>query len=109
MVTIFNTETFSIQRKMNKLWLSLCLFFCIYNLKLLIDDCYLINYRIVEENDPLYNNETNFLLCSEFSDIRNNNNLSEIITNHLVDTKTFLNYSILSIETKLGIKNYFNQ
>ena len=67
-----------------RIWYSLCLLFLVYSLKLLIDDYYLVNYVIVEREDELYDDHTNYLLCAYLSDIKENNNLKyrpEILEN----------------------------
>ena len=91
---------------MNKrIWIPLCLLFGAYHLSLLIDDYYLTNYLIVENEDSLYDDLTYFFFCSTFSQIKKNNQLKEIpVRLKNVTGKVFLNYSISSIEDNLRLK-----
>lgn len=88
-----------------KFWFGLCICFSIFNLKLLIDDYYLINYVIVENDDPLFDNITNYLLCTRFGQFQNKNQLDGIDQN--VSTEKLLNYLISTIEEYLNITNPF--
>ena len=88
-----------------RVWLSVCFFFCIYNLKLLLDEKYDINYVLVEPGDELYDDTTNYLVCTPFDDIKSENRLDFEPRN--VSISEFLNHSILSIESRLNISNYF--
>ena len=90
---------------LKRVWLSLCFFFCIYNLKLLLDEKYNINYVLVDPDDELYDNKTNYLVCAPFDEIKSKNLLDFKPRN--VSIKEFLNHSILSIESRLNISNYF--
>ena len=88
-----------------RVWLSLCFFFCIYNLKLLQDEKYAINYVLVEPDDKLYDNKTNYVVCTPFDEIKFKNLLYFEPRN--VSIGEFLTHSILSIESRLNISNYF--
>lgn len=91
---------------MRKFWYGLCFFFLIFNLNLLIDDYNLINYVIVEENDQLYDNHTNFMICMPFNEIRwHDKNERKLNATGNVPIRTILNYSIASLG---GIKNATN-
>lgn len=91
-----------------KFWFVLCLLFGAYNLKQLIDDFYLLNYMIVEPGDRLYDETTNYLLCTPFREIGSNNEL-EFRPPALRDVPAvvLLNYSIQAIEKKLNHSNLF--
>ena len=88
-----------------RVWLCLCFFFCIYNLKLLVDEKYTINYVLVGQDDEYYDNKTNYVVCTPFDEIKSKNRLDYEPRN--VSIKEFLNHSILSIESRLNISNYF--
>ena len=89
------------------IWLALCWLFCIFNLKLLIDDWYLISYNIVEKNDDLYDKDVNFLVCTSFETIKSKNQLQFEHLPEKVTVKEFLKYAIRSVEHRLNISNYF--
>ena len=82
----------------------MCLIFGVYHLSLLADDYYLTNYLIVENEDSLYDNFTFFFFCSTFDEIKENNRLQIPKKPRKVPVKTFLNYSISSIEDRLRLK-----
>ena len=88
-----------------RVWFGLCFFFCIYNLKLLQDEKYNINYVLVEQGDELYDNKTNYLVCTPFDEIKSENRLD--FEPRKVSIGEFLNRSIISIESRLNISNYF--
>ena len=94
---------------MNKrVWIGLCLFFCAFNLKLLIDDYQLVNYLIVEKGDRLYDEHDHYLLCPSVYTIQSNNELSygaEEPTK--VSAKQFLSKAVESIEKKINRTRLF--
>ena len=85
-----------------KIWYGLCLFFSIYHLKLLIDDRYLISYINVEKESQLYEIKNYYSVCVLFEEIKSKNRLP--IGTGEVPIKTFLNYSITSMEDVIGTK-----
>ena len=90
-----------------RIWIPFCLVFGAYHLALLIGDFHLTNYLIVEHEDDLYDNVTYFFFCSKFDEIKRNNRLEEHPAQlENVSGKTFLNYSIASIENRLGWKGH---
>ena len=58
-----------------KLWISLCSFLLLYNVAILWRDSYSINYVMLEQEDRLYDNASNFLICVQWGEIRYNNKL----------------------------------
>lgn len=92
-----------------KIWIALCSSLLLYNLPILWRDSYSINYVVVEREDRLYDEATNFLICVQWSEIRYNDNGrfdSLLITNASVED--LLDYCILSIETRLNTSNLFS-
>ena len=55
----------------SQIWFALTLLFLIHSLVLLVNDSYSINYLIVEKGDQLYDDHTNYLICTSFSRIKN--------------------------------------
>ena len=92
----------------SKIWFSICLLLFAYNLISLINECYSVNYKIVEEGDNLFDNDTNYLFCTPFSYIADEGLSDYQRTIHEVSVKSFLSYSILSIENYLKVKNLFS-
>ena len=92
----------------SKLWLSLCLVLFAYNLVSLISECYSVNYKIVERGDKLFDKDTNYLFCTPFWNIKENDNLGFKSDAHNVPVENFLNYSIASIEDRLKARDLFN-
>lgn len=93
-----------------KLWFALCLLFGAYNLRQLIDDYFLLNYMIVEPGDLLYNNQTNYLLCTQFEEIGSKNALKfrpDAADLRNATPAVLLNYSILAIEQRMGESGLF--
>ena len=74
---------------------------------LLVYDSYSINYFIEENKHQLYDNHTNYLICTPFSSIKYNDQLKDKTKVEDVSTKSFLNYSIKSIEHRLNTTNLF--
>ena len=81
--------------------------FLIHSLVLLVNDSNLVSYLIVEKEDRMYDNHTNYLICTEFSEIKENDQLKDKTKVKDVSIKSFLNYSISSIEDKLNTTNLF--
>ena len=81
--------------------------FLIHSLVLLVNDSYLVIYLIVEKDDRMYDNHTNYLICTEFSKIKENDQLKDKTKVEDVSIKSFLNYSISSIEDRLNTTNLF--
>lgn len=92
-----------------RIWFGLCLLFVIYNLKLLLDDSNRVDYITVETTDDLYNNYTNFIICSPYSAIKLYDQLgrSDWPSNEAVSVQSFLNRSIRSIEIALNRTGLF--
>ena len=90
-----------------KIWYCLCLLFSFYSLKSLVDDFYSVNYKIVEKKDVLYDNITNFMICSPLKEIKAKNRLNFSTKETKLRTKVFLNYTKSSIEDYLGKKDFF--
>ena len=90
-----------------RIWFSLSLLFLIHYLVLLVKDIYSINYLIVEEDDQLYDNHTNYLICTPFILIKYKDQLKDETKVENVPIESFLNYSIKSIEHRLNTTNLF--
>ena len=91
-----------------KIWFLICLFFLVFNLKLLIDDYDLVNYMVVEKDDKLYDNLNKFLLCVRFESLKASNRMSyNVLEIKNVSASQFLNYSIRIMEDNLNTKNVF--
>ena len=96
-----------------RFWCILCSFFLAYNLKVLFDDFYSVNYKIVEEQDELYDELTNIVACTHSNWIAKHHlastqhNGSIRVKPEKVDARRFLNVSIAIIEHHLGTKNLF--
>lgn len=90
----------------SRVWFTICLFFFIFYFKLLFDDKYLINYIIVENEDELYDDSSNFLICTPFAELKSKNKLSNIVSKN-VSVKSFLNYSIENIKNRLRIDDFY--
>ena len=81
--------------------------FLIHSLGLLVNDSYLVSYLIVEKDDRMYDNHTNYLICTDFSKIKRNDQLKIKPRIQNVSIISFLNYSISSIEDRLNTTNLF--
>ena len=81
--------------------------FLINSLVLLVNDSYLVSYLIVEKDDRMYDNHTNYLICTPFAEIKRNDQLKDKTKVEDVSIKSFLNSSISSIEDKLNTTNLF--
>lgn len=91
-----------------KVWLSLCLVLFAHNLVSLINERYSVNYKIVEENDTLFlDDDENYLVCTPFWSIKEEDSLTFNPVIEHVSVKSFLNYSIASIENRLDVTNLF--
>lgn len=93
----------------SKFWISLCLVLFAYNLISLINECYSVNYKIVEKDDRLFDEDgdTIFLFCTPFGLIKQNNHLGHQPAIKDVPVKSFLRYAIASIENRLNANNLF--
>ena len=95
-----------------RFWCIVCSLFLFYNLKVLFEDFYSVNYKIVEEDDKLHEDVINIAACTSFNDIALNN--QEMNRNVIqmrptrVEARSFLNLSILMVENRLGTKNLFS-
>ena len=89
----------------SQIWFALTLLFLIHSLVLLVNDSYSISYLIVEKDDRLYDNHTNYLICTSFYQIKSNDQLKTKPKVQNVSIKSFLNYSISSIEDRLNTTN----
>ena len=95
-----------------RFWCLLCSLFLAYNLKVLFDDFYSVNYKIVEKGDQLHDEVTKIAACTHPKWIIQNN--AEMDKNKIevdrvmVGAKAFLNLSIAMIENRLGAKNLFS-
>ena len=90
-----------------RIWFALSFLFLIYNLVLLVNDSYSISYLIVEKDNRMYDNHTNYLICTSFKDINFNDKLKIKPEIQNVSIEIFLNYSISSIELRLNTTNLF--
>ena len=91
----------------SRICFALVSLFLIYSLVLLVNDSYLVSYLIVEKDDRIYDNHTNYLICTPFTEIKKNDQLKDKTKVEDVSIKSFLNYSISSIEDKLNTTNLF--
>ena len=94
------------------LWLSLCLVMFVQNLMDLLNDRHQLSYKIVEQNDVLFDkdHDLNYLVCTSFEQIRKvnlNNPLTSDPATQKVSVKSFLNHSIASIERRLKVTRLF--
>ena len=89
-----------------RIWFAFSFLFLIHNLIHLVNDSYLIGYKTVEKGDKLYDNHTNYLICTPSLDVKDNDHLKIKIQN--VSIKNFLNYSISSIEHRLNTTDLFH-
>lgn len=93
-----------------KIWITLCTVLLLYNVTVLWRDSYSINYVLVERDDRLHDEVTNFLICVQWGEIRYNDEKrfdSLLITNASVEY--LLDYCIRSIETRLNTSHLFNK
>ena len=81
--------------------------FLVHSLVLLVNDSYLVSYLSVEKDDRMYDNHTNYLICTPFFSIKKNDKLIDKTKVEDVSIKSFLNYSISSIEDRLNTTNLF--
>ena len=91
----------------SRICFALISLFLVHSLVLLVNDSYLVSYLIVEKYDRMYDNHTNYLICTKFSEIKRNDQLKDKTKVEDVLIKSFLNYSISSIENKLNTTNLF--
>ena len=91
----------------SQIWFALTLLFLIHSLVLLVNDSYSISYLIVEKDDRMYDNYSNYLICTHLSKIKMNNQLKIKPKIQNVSIEIFLNYSISSIEHRLNTTNLF--
>ena len=86
-----------------KIWFCLCLIFSVYNLKLLINDRYYVNYKIVEKEDDLYKEEgINYLFCISITEIKKKEwQLDSKLKN--VSLQDFLNLTVSVIKEELKV------
>ena len=106
---MFETVQKRIESKMHRnFWCILCSLFLAYNLKVLFEDFYSVNYHLVEEGDELYDETTNIVACTHSNWIGGGNrmNASEV-KREMVDARSFLNASIVMIESHLRVQNLF--
>ena len=84
-------------------WYSFCLLFLIYNIAQLLTDSKRITFYVVEKDDVLFDQITNFSVCTSFSEIKRN---SKQLASKLekVNVKSFISHSIASIENSLNSK-----
>ena len=94
---------------MSTLWLSLCLVLFAHNLIELMSDRHQLSYKIVEEDDVLFDKDydLNYLVCIPFYFIKRLNSLTYEPATQNVSVRSFLNYSIASIEHKLKVTGWF--
>ena len=94
----------------SKFWLSLCLVLFAYNLIDLISNRYQLSLKIVEESDVFFDKDfdLNYLVCTPFSNIKEENSLTFERATQKVSVKSFLNYSIASIESRLNVVDLFH-
>lgn len=91
-----------------RVWIGLCLFFCAFNLKLLIDDYQLLIYAYVQEDDPRYNEIDHYWLCPTVYTIQENSERSyQEKEPKKVSTKQFLSKALESIEKKINRTGLF--
>ena len=81
----------------SRFWISLCLVFFACNLISFISDSNPVSYIIVEENDKLYDNHMNYMVCCTFETIKYLDFLKHKLKFSNVTSRTFLTYAILSI------------
>ena len=91
----------------SRICFALISLFLIHSLVLLVNDSYLVSYLIVEKDDRMYDNHTNYLICTKFSKIKRNDQLKIKPKAQNISIKSFLNYSISSIEDRLNTTNLF--
>ena len=91
----------------SRICFALISLFLIHSLVLLVNDSYLVSYLIVEKDDRMYDNHTNYLICTQFIYIKENDQLKDKTKVEDVSIKSFLNYSISSIEDRLNTTNLF--
>ena len=93
-----------------RFWFILCSLFLAYNLKVLFDDFYSVNYKIVEVDDELYDETTTIAACTlafflvGYNDGEFRNAIK--IKPTMVTSRSLLNESIAMIESRLD-KNLF--
>ena len=83
-----------------KVWYYFSLCFCFYNLKLLLDDRYLLSYYLYDDYKNFIKS-INLFVCLDFDRIKD---LNETINNpnkKLVDNKEFIDYAIDKISFNL--------
>ena len=87
------------------LWLSLCLVLFAHNLIELMSDRHQLRYKIVEQNDVLFDedHDLNYMVCTPFKKIIDNGSLSYEPEAQNTTVRSFLNHSIVSIERRLKV------
>ena len=92
----------------SKFWLCICLVLFAHNLKRLMNDSYLLSYKIVEEDDVFFDNtDLNYLVCTSFWRIQQLDSLLYKPKTQMVSVKNLLNHSIASIEHRLNVSGLF--
>ena len=87
----------------SRIWFAFCLLFLFYNLRQLLEDRRETTFYLVEEQDVLFNNQTNFSLCTSFDEIRKNGQrLANQAKLEKVNVSSFIGRSIESIEGSLN-------
>lgn len=92
----------------SKVWLSLCLVLFAFSFKDLLERQYQLDFKIVEKSNEHSDkeNDTNFLVCVSFDQIKQFDSLNE--RPEAVPVNRFLNYSIRSIEHRLNVDGLFS-
>ena len=91
------------------LWLSLCLLLFVHNLMDLLSDRYLLSYKIVEKGDAFFDevHDLNYLACTPFKLIKDLDLSTTESSTQNVSVRSFLIYSIASIEHRLNVTGLF--
>ena len=94
----------------SKLWLSLCLVLFAHNLMELLSDRHQLSYKIVEKGDAFFDEDRDlkYLVCTPFSFIKRFDSLNNEGVTRNVSVRSFLNYSIKSIEHQLNVTGLFH-
>lgn len=83
-------------------WFFFCFLFFVYNLVLLVNDSYSINYLIVETSDPLYDNQTNYMICTHLDEFLKKNKFKSSAETTIHD---YLNLTFIGIDNLLNTTN----
>ena len=51
---------------MKSFWYIICLLFFIHNLVIFINDGRSVNYKLIDDDHPLYDRHPNYMLCAPF-------------------------------------------